>query len=82
MVPGWYRQHGVQGSGGEGKIAVGARSRALRIVCARFHDSERRLPALLDPFRRIKQPVRVGILRRDDRDFNFHGYVAIHIQDS
>ena len=36
----------------------------------------------LDPFRRIKQPMRVGILRRDARDFNFHGYVIVHLQHS
>ena len=37
---------------------------------------------LLGRFRRIKQPIRIGILRRDDGDFNFHGYVAVHIQNS
>ena len=37
---------------------------------------------VLDPFRRIEQPIRVGILRRDDRDFNFHGHVIVHFQHS
>src|SRR2546426_468041 len=36
----------------------------------------------LEPFRRIKQPIRVGILRRDGRDFNFHDYVIAHLEDS
>jgi len=35
----------------------------------------------LDFFRRIEQPIRIGILRRDFRDVNVHADVAVHIQD-
>ena len=37
---------------------------------------------LLSSFRRIEQPVRVGILLRDNRDFDFHRDVIVHIEHS
>ena len=30
--------------------------------------------------RRIEEPVRVRILRRDDRDFDFDGHVIAHVE--
>ena len=35
----------------------------------------------LSAFRGIEQPVRVGVFLRDGRHFNFHGHVAMHVEN-
>ena len=64
------------------RLSTTARDQSIHVTSPTAIRFRRFCYTLLGRFRRIKQPIRIGILRRDDRDFNFHGYVTVHIQNS